>query len=295
MTNQPAPAALRLAEELEHDPGINRPSVVAELRRLHARVQVLEAALFAYASEFEPNDDGDPDVGSIHANIRAMKAKLASIGVGGVLEGAARLEFAMQHGMPMEREHPEALRLAEGIESDMSCDGDAEIAAELRRLHAENVTLQHGYDAARMEIEGLRDRVQELGAMLRENCNRRIVELESQLEAQPAPSAAVALSDDLRDRLVAISGAIADQDDRAAQAMLREILKAPQPTPTPQADSQPAPVRDYPPLPDFDTVEQHIYGACRRYITQDMLEPIHNLIRDAIDADRAARKQGGAA
>ena len=54
---------------------------------------------------------------------------------------------------------------------------------------------------------------------------------------QPAPSAAVALSDDLRDRLVAISGAIADQDDRAAQAMLREILAAPQPSPTPQADS----------------------------------------------------------
>ena len=58
---------------------------------------------------------------------------------------------------------------------------------------------------------------------------------------QPAPSAAVALSDDLRDRLVAISEAVADQDDRAAQAMLREILKAPQPSPTPQADSQPAP------------------------------------------------------
>lgn len=55
--------------------------------------------------------------------------------------------------------------------------------------------------------------------------------------------------------------------------------------PTPQADSQPA--RDYLPLPDFDAVEQHIYGACRRYIPQDMLEPIHNLIRDAIDADRA--------
>lgn len=59
---------------------------------------------------------------------------------------------------------------------------------------------------------------------------------------------------------------------------------------TPQADSQPAPVRDYPPLPDFETVEQHIYGACRRYITQDMLEPIHNLIRDVIDADRAAQQ-----
>ena len=56
-----------------------------------------------------------------------------------------------------------------------------------------------------------------------------------------------------------------------------------------QAVSQPAKVWDYPPMPDFDAVEQHIYGACRRYITQDMLEPIHNLIRDVIDADRAAR------
>ena len=54
-----------------------------------------------------------------------------------------------------------------------------------------------------------------------------------------------------------------------------------------------AQVLDYPPMPDFDTVEQHIYGACRRYITQDMLEPIHNLIRDAIDADRAARAPAG--
>ena len=52
------------------------------------------------------------------------------------------------------------------------------------------------------------------------------------------PSVAVALSDDLRDRLVAISEAIADQDDRAAQAMLREILKAPLPSPTPQAPFQ---------------------------------------------------------
>ena len=31
-------------------------------------------------------------------------------------------------------EQPEALRLAEWIESDMSCHGDAEIAAKLRRL-----------------------------------------------------------------------------------------------------------------------------------------------------------------
>ena len=55
--------------------------------------------------------------------------------------------------------------------------------------------------------------------------------------AQQAP-ATLAVNDDLRDRLVAISEAIADQDDRAAQAMLREILKAPQPTPSPQAAQQ---------------------------------------------------------
>jgi hypothetical protein len=36
---------------------------------------------------------------------------------------------------------PEALRLAEWIEGDMSCQGDAEIAAELRRLHAVNQEL----------------------------------------------------------------------------------------------------------------------------------------------------------
>ncbi len=43
---------------------------------------------------------------------------------------------------------PEALRLADWIESDMSCHGDAEIAAELRRLHAENALLheRHHFD-----------------------------------------------------------------------------------------------------------------------------------------------------
>ena len=36
---------------------------------------------------------------------------------------------------------PEALRLAEMIEGDMSCIGDAEIATELRRLHDLNAEL----------------------------------------------------------------------------------------------------------------------------------------------------------
>ena len=46
---------------------------------------------------------------------------------------------------------------------------------------------------------------------------------------------------------------------------------------------------EYPPLPDLDAVEQHIYGACRRYVTQDMLESIHALIRDGIYAYSAMR------
>ena len=82
---------------------------------------------------------------------------------------------------------------------------------------------------------------------------------------------------------------ISNEGLQADMAIRAALASAPKPSPAPQADSQPAPVRDYPPLPDFDTVEQHIYGACRRYITQDMLEPIHNLIRYVIDADRAAR------
>lgn len=36
---------------------------------------------------------------------------------------------------------PEALRLIEWIENDMSCDGDAAIVAELRRLHKVNQML----------------------------------------------------------------------------------------------------------------------------------------------------------
>lgn len=80
------------------------------------------------------------------------------------------------------QQEPVALRLAEELEHDPGINRPS-VVAELRRLHAENTALQQGYDAARMEIEGLRDRVQELGAMLRENRCKRIVELEAQLEA----------------------------------------------------------------------------------------------------------------
>ena len=95
---------------------------------------------------------------------------------------------------PQDEQVPEALRLADELEYSLEshdgssltaiCQGIADdAAAELRRLHAENVTLQQGYDAARLEIDSLQARVQELGAMLRENRSKRIVELEAQLEA----------------------------------------------------------------------------------------------------------------
>lgn len=54
-------------------------------------------------------------------------------------------------------------------------------AEELLRLHAENSTLQSGYDAARLEIESLQARLQELGQMARECSDRKVVQLESAL------------------------------------------------------------------------------------------------------------------
>ena len=85
-------------------------------------------------------------------------------------------------------QQPEALRLANEFklcneyDSIPSMNDIAKAEAELRRQHAENTTLQQGYDAARLEIDSLQSRVQELGAMLRENRSKRIVELEAQLE-----------------------------------------------------------------------------------------------------------------
>lgn len=172
--------------------------------------------------------------------------------------------------------------------------------------------------------------------------------------ALPVPSAAVALSDDLRDGLVAISKAVADQDDRAAQAMLKGILAAPQPSPTAQtdsapawasqavieyrytggthwcplgpaermkpnfdgvyrlqggvfpveapADSQPAPVLDYPPLPRVGAIGYASVADIESYAKTLTIGPHLPGVRDIalwttdqmrayVDADRAARTQ----
>lgn len=47
------------------------------IRQLERELSEHKAARIAYASEFAPDADGDPDVGSIHANIRSLKRVLA--------------------------------------------------------------------------------------------------------------------------------------------------------------------------------------------------------------------------
>jgi hypothetical protein len=47
------------------------------IRQLERELSEHKAARIAYASEFAPDADGDPDVGSIHANIRSLKRELA--------------------------------------------------------------------------------------------------------------------------------------------------------------------------------------------------------------------------
>ena len=54
-------------------------------------------------------------------------------------------------------------------------------------LHTENEQLRAGYDAARLEIESLKERVQQLGQLARDVNSRRVQELEAQLAAVAAP------------------------------------------------------------------------------------------------------------
>jgi hypothetical protein len=46
-----------------------------ENNKLSDRIGQFEASRIAYANEFQPNEDGEPDVGNIHANIRKLKAE----------------------------------------------------------------------------------------------------------------------------------------------------------------------------------------------------------------------------
>ena len=83
----------------------------------------------------------------------------------------------------MDTKQPEALRLAEMLERPgYGWNSTIEqYAAELRRLHAENEAMRTGYNAARLEIESLQTRIQELGQQARECSDRKVVQLESAL------------------------------------------------------------------------------------------------------------------
>ena len=48
---------------------------LAALSAVTAERDALAAARMAYANEFAPNENGDPDVGNVHANIRALKTE----------------------------------------------------------------------------------------------------------------------------------------------------------------------------------------------------------------------------
>ena len=53
-----------------------RGTITAELRQLRVEVNLLRTARYSYASLFDSKDeDGCPDVRSIHENIRALKAE----------------------------------------------------------------------------------------------------------------------------------------------------------------------------------------------------------------------------
>ena len=67
-------------------------------------------------------------------------------------------------------------------------DAEKAAAAELRRQHAEIETLRAGYDAARLEIASLRERVQMLGQLARDVNSRRVTELEAQLGRWGGPA-----------------------------------------------------------------------------------------------------------
>ena len=69
---------LSLAGWVDEHVSVTRAELAALLDAAD-RLAAVEAARFAYAKEFAPNEDGEPDVGSIHENIRKLKAELAAL------------------------------------------------------------------------------------------------------------------------------------------------------------------------------------------------------------------------
>ncbi len=60
-------------------PMVRQADHLAALSAVTAERDGLAAARMAYANEFAPDENGDPDVGNVHANIRALKAERDSL------------------------------------------------------------------------------------------------------------------------------------------------------------------------------------------------------------------------
>ncbi len=169
---------------------------------------------------------------------------------------------------------PESLRLAHVADHPIPPDWIDMVAAvrDLLRLHAENEALQQVYDATQLEIDHLR------------GVTKMVAPAQPVAWLVYLPSIDTQNVYDSQD-----DPGYVDDVTNHADAEVTPLYEMAAPK------AEVAPAGEYPPsvayteLPDFDTVEQRIYAGCRRFISRDMLEPIHGLIREAIDADRAAR------
>jgi hypothetical protein len=94
-----------------------------------------------------------------------------------------------------------------------------------------------------------------------------------------APQPAPAIGDELRDTLVAVSAAIAELDDRAAQKMISEILAA---STTPPAEQQAQPGAVYAELPaplliQYDEIDCEEFGCFAEEQMRDFADRTHAL------------------
>lgn len=94
------------------------------------------------------------------------------------------------------------------------------------------------------------------------------------LSGVQALSAAPAIGDELRDTLVAVSAAIAERDDRAAQKMICEILAA---STTPPAEQQAQPGAVYAELYEPDATTVGLGAVWNRHSMRDFADRTHAL------------------
>lgn len=121
-------------KDYEARPLVNLADALAALAVKDAEIAALKAQRMAYASEFPLDADSEPDTGSIHANIRAMKAEIAALKAG---LAVIRDHFpAPAPAGALEQPWAEAMGAAECIPAYVAACIDAR-AAEIARLTRE--------------------------------------------------------------------------------------------------------------------------------------------------------------